>query len=170
MVQFNVFDGSSGDSSTNSAGEENVSGSQKKFQNIRTNKAQGSPLQVETFLDMLDAPLVEMLKVMIICNKAKVNIGCDNEKKQLTGVEGRKSSNFAIVPTVVSPHGDLKNGLAKEVDPENGPRNDQHYLRRSFRARATSFCMTEDKITITGNPSETALLRYCSRITSVLRF
>lgn len=108
---------------------------------------------------MLDAPLVEMLKVMIICNKAKVNIDGENERKPINGAKPARRPSISTIakPVVVKSHDDVEQGLEASL-PQR---------QRSFRVAAASFGAAEDTITITGNPSETAMLRYCSRITSV---
>lgn len=123
---------------------------------------------------MLDAPFVAMLKVMIVCNKARISVGTDENlrtlsicrmstrRKQSTPTVAKVSNAFQFPPTrhIVA----VDKGMVGPVSSETG----LHRRQRSVKVRIPSMRRGEvEQITITGNPSETALLRYCSRIVAV---
>lgn len=131
-------------------------------------------LQVENMLDMLDPPFVDMMKVMIVCNKARISVGTDENARTLSisRVSPRRKQS---IPTTAKlsiafqfpPPSNLisEKGLTGPISSETG----LHRRLRSIKVKMPSMRRIgeEEHITITGNPSETALLRYCSRIIAV---
>lgn len=122
---------------------------------------------------MLDAPFVDMLKVMIVCNKARVTRE-DNKTVTVTFPPRDDPKQSRPTATVVRPtataaaaaaartHDYVVDLQLSRITSETG----LHKRARTFSV-STPFYGEDDKLTISGNPSETALLRYCSRITPV---
>lgn len=114
---------------------------------------------------MLDAPFVDMLKVMIICNKAKVTRD-DNKTITITPRDDgtkRRASTIVASNAATHSHDYAIDMQLSRVTSETG----LHKIRKRTFNVSSPFYGEDDKVTITGNPSETALLRYCSRITPV---